>query len=375
MKVSELFEEFYGAQDLFENLGNLNIIDKKFLKIFKTRGNWEHTKFVTLLGKGLTLPLGSNSPISVKSVTTASKAVQLIDQKDNFGLVLNAQNKQFFAAIKLNDGDQYVWGIDIDALKDELEDYEGIVKLIDLCKEVKEEPNWAKEFSKISENIFKKGGIVIFEGTKSLLNKSLTSLFKLVKPISNIEALALGIDATRSKLRTDRPTSRERDRSKLPATPAQSGKKISDIERNNIEQRFKTQFKNRLKDFKLANLKAVSNPKELIELLKEKGYLDKIKINNQIYNRSSSHLNLDYLMDKNSQTKCYVEYSIDWDTPEYEAMKEKIERIKDKFDEAPDKAEKLIRENRLPAYFKIYLKLEGGNIVPANVSIEKFGSW
>jgi len=138
-----------------------------------------------------------------------------------------------------------------------------------------------------------------------------------------------------------------------------------------FNKKAKAELRARLDRFKSGKAVGVDKIEELVAAIREKGYLDKIKIGGFVYDLKSSDIRMDNLKKPNVWNKSYVEYSVNTDTPEYAAMQKKWYQMR-KEGESGDEAYEAFSKTKPPGRVKILLKLEKGVIVPAEIETEVY---
>ena len=367
MKIFELFESLNNDYELLlEDLGNLKEIDQDLIKILKRSYQITHKRGNTYrtLQKKLPLSLGANSPLQIITSKSAADAHRTIKEDPTArAIVLRANDKQFFIAVKHKGGvnsDEYEFYIDFDKLFAN-----------DLTYEQKSEYVYILQKAKLKDK-------VTVDGNTNTLYSALTAITKVLKAlgIKQYDCLVVMKDMDREALAKSRAQSRsvrKHDEYLIPAAEPQIGRKRTKEEENLIADSFKYSLKIRLEKFKSNKSPNVTSPEEFLDQIKNSGYLDVIKANNQTYKLYDSNIRFDKL--KTGSTidwdRSYIAYQIDDNTPEYEKMNEKLKGLRDLAvddDDYYDMREKY----KMPKSIKVYLKLEGSNIVPDTLSIEKF---
>jgi len=383
MKIFELFEsninsynDFLIENLLCEDFGKLKEIDPEFLKVIKRkithsrdRGYGGSPSYTRKVEVDLPSDIGAKSPVESLTGKSAADIHRAIKEDVNVrALVVKVGGAQVFVALKFKRGgnqgptSDYIW----------TSSWERIFGTADIASEH-------------SENAVALRGADIkdgatAEGNESQLYKVLTVLTKVLKSLGNktFEILVVKKDQDRIKRAKEREAARSvknsLDDHPIPATAPQSGRKPTQEEEETMANNFKYSLKARLQKFKAFNAPSAGTPEEFIDLIKKSGYLDKIKVNEQMYELKNEIITMDRLKQTegvDTWKRAYIEYRLDEFTPEYEKLKKKLMHLKELAKDDEDYRE--MREKfKMPSSLYIFLKFDKGNIVPDNINVTKF---
>ena len=273
MKVAELFEitniSYNDDYLLLEYLGNLEVVDKKFLGMLKTLPKYEYNRH-SKMGLSLTgwstdklvKNLGQKSKVETIEAKSAADAHRAIKEDPKARAVtMNANGNQVFVAIKVpkdNNPDiasyQYIWSGDYDYLMPDLDRHteQQASEIKDLLTKGNiEDYSHGKKFS---------------YGNEGELYKAMGAVVKVLKidGIKNYTANIIYIDEERlqvgpvranSKRYNSHPdTENDMPGKNLPYQPPRTGD-WKDTNREYWEYLFKAKLKARLGMFKTINAK------------------------------------------------------------------------------------------------------------------------
>lgn len=389
MKIFELFEtsdsSILDTDFLFEDLGTLEVIDKEFLKLLKTTVKFKYqrsygggTNYVQQIEKKLPQYLGQNSKTELVPAKSGAEIHRTINDDANIkALVIEFDGRQSFALLKVPtqalNKIAYFWVCSWDKLMN-----------LNGATDIPEEYHDAAVI--LNANDLKNMKAV--QGNDKELYKALTSLLKVHKMIngkSEIKVLKISNDDSRQQLRKQREQSTSIPRELIHLVKPIK-KFATDTSVEAWEKNIGSYLKNRLEAFKAQHAETADSPEEFLKKITEKGFLDKFRINGLTYERSnSSNLHFDNIKnwkpgtDKNdSWNKSYIEYSVNSFDPGYEEYENYLKKIREGLKELisdEDEYHRQMSKYRVPRDIKVYLKFEGGTIVPAEISVEKFTNW
>lgn len=434
MKISELFESYKDEVfNLFEHLGNLDVVDKKFLDVMKTVPKYDFHRSVktTTYQNRMPVVLGRKSKVDSVEVKSGAEAYrQLVDETEEQtstarAIIVNTNNEQVFAAFKVQSDNggtnfDYIWVADLAQLLSHVKD--------------SQQRQEAEEILTNAKIVDYDQGNNFTHGPAKQLYSALTALLKVTKMGGNkaVQVFVLHIDQERLQSKQDRIASRKI--SSRNVTEPQSGRRKDDPHQlsakfleaakatgipnaeelaklfrkdnkskdeyqqikdalTSIETHYSANGKKspllgrmtndfnfiakkaleyRLADYKTNFAKQVSTPEEMIKLLKEKGFLDKIKINGILYKIGSNSFQLDKLK-KNEPDSSYIEYSAEtWDDSTYQELMDNLKEIIPMMTSNEEKQKELMKKYRPPYSIKVFLKLEKSSIVIDRIESEKW---
>lgn len=332
-------------ESLLEALGNLSIIDRKFLPVL--------TNIKKDMGY-FNIRFGENSPTEVKKFTSVRAALEFFDQNKNAsGGILSSSNEiaghqvVFFAVLADGSKPKYTVSIDISFI-------EKVLKPDDLdLGEIKTLMRW--HGSTVSSS-----GIISTKTYKSNeINKILNMIFKLLKKQKeNPMFTIIYSDKERFETRSKRYETRK-GKVPLPSEIPNFTQYARDL---------KADLETRLDKFKSNKAVKYDSPEELIQGILESGFLDKLSFGGFVYDYSSDNFNISSLRGKGDphwHQRSYIKYKINRDTNEYRTTLKKW--YKDHETEEYGNIKPTIPETLM-----IYFELKGGSIVPAKLEYENF---
>ena len=379
MKVVELFE----SEILNEDLGNLKVIDKKFQKFLKyntivqrqTRTQNEKRKMMLLQ------TLGSESPVEKRPVKSAAEAFRAFKDDENVKIIaINLGGKQvaFIARIPEPDFRKGKWiyllAADGEVFVPETED---------------DRHNQVARFDAELDQ----AGFQIYlnrssrECNESAANKAVGALFKLFKELGrkDIELVVVKTDTRKREKANERYKSRDTRRLGLfdkgedlkpPATPPSDGKTKTSETIKNYENQMKSEFQARLNNFKANKAPSVKTPEELIKLIEDSGYVEKIKVKSLKYSLEKLEIDLKKLKQTEGDTwhRAYAEYSLVDSGPEYELYRKKLKAALEVATDDADR-EHMTEHYKAPRTLYVFLKLVNNKITVDKVSVDKFSAF
>ena len=110
-------------------------------------------------------------------------------------------------------------------------------------------------------------------------------------------------------------------------------------------------------------------------MLRENGFLEKIRVNNQLYKFGGESINLQYLRTPDPkhlpEEYNYVKYILDDNTPEFERYQKKIELAVGDMETVEEK-KAFRRKMKIPWEIKISLKLNKSSLEIDKINIDRF---
>ena len=437
MKISELFESFdeYEVISLFEHLGNLDVVDKKFVPIMKTFPKYEYISSrqgtrMTMMKNTMPQKLGRRSEVQSIDVKSGAEAYrQLVESETARAIIVNTNNEQVFAAFKVpsekaNGAPDYIWVADLAHLLSHVTEHEQHVEAQSLLDKA--------DVIDYGDNRFKLGN-------DKELYRALTSLLKVTKMGGNkaVQMYVIFADIEREKEKEARLANRKFDRSKTSYTvaPPQTGKKQNDphqlsavflqaaqeaglkdaeelaklfrksgktrdetdriksalydikeyyakskkkfplenLQSTDWNYMAKSALASRLADFKTEFAKNVSTPEEFMKLLQEKGFLEKFKIHGILYKQSSDSINFSSLK-AGKPDNSYIEYSVEtWgENKAYDELKDTLKELVPTISDDEVEQQRLYKKYAPPYNIKVFLKLDKNAIVVDRIESEKW---
>ena len=368
IKNKELDSLFEGVDfDLFENLGNLNLINRKFLSVLRK----QYDK------KDLKDKLGQNSKVEEKSQAHQNEIWNSLSDPNATAVVLKVGDKQAMAVAKdkgykgsttytmVVDGDLFNGKLGI--FKDE-KDYHDVMGLAD------KERNY--------------GDFSVYRLTSGTENSNAGKVKKLIKNIlarakeagNEVKTLTVMNDEERSKKSGERAEARsgaepphskkEHTRNKI-STGRGSYQSLSKIKQV-WNRELRRDLSDRLERYKAENADSVEDQAAMLKKIITDGYMDKIKVGGMTYKLSNDRL---YFRELQSRAKGIkegslwndiprIEYEFDSAGKEAEELQKKLSELrKNKPDDYFEQRQKLLP----PRHMKVLLKLQGGSIVPYEI--------
>lgn len=393
--------------ELFEDLGSLKTIERKFApalknstkmlvnkqKIRDARITGDELKDYEKRWKAPELPatIGEKSPITKGTAKNSAEFLRILDDPNTACILLTHGSRQLgifvknFVEIKYRTEKSFAVGLDLVELSHVNDTFKT---LIDADLKNKTTPH------RISGGVLsqqeKYGSAVLYKlgfgNTVTVINNTTPQNLKEVTKIVDklfayykaskmtMEFDIYGVDTERVNLHKNRVNAR----AKLEPLSNSSDYKAY------ITQ-IKSDFKLRLDKYKSSKAIDVNELTDLIHVIIDKGYLDKIKVKGLTYDLSDDHISFRSLRGKDnySNNNSYITYRINTDTPEYEKRMTEYKNKRNEYHSAAaarnekdlnSEEEKHLTEMKIPRGFKIILTLQGGTIVPHDVEIEQ-GYW
>lgn len=335
MLIKELLNK---SSTLLEDLGSLKFIKKEFLPVLQTISSkqvphdsehgYKHKNVSTIMSRA-----GQKSKIETVPLKTAAAFMAELEKPEVLGAIIASGSKQLMIArrvstkVRHNLEISYTYGIDYKTLHE-----------------------IGPEDTSSHDNLY-----IIKDATKSVTSKTASNIIKSLKDKkAPIEMYILHADVERAEVSLKRKEARVG--------------RIPQVVSKEFEREAKQALQRRLDLFKSSKAVGVDKAEELVTAIKEKGYLDKIKIAGFVYDVGNSRIDMDHLKRPSRYNQSYVEYKINQSTPEYKEMSKKsFEAYKAGGDIADEFAKTMP-----PGTIKIILKLEKGTIVPDRVETESY---
>lgn len=332
-------------ESLLEALGNLSIIDRKFLPILAS---------IKKDSAYFNIRFGENSPTEVKKFTSVRAALEFFGENKNAsGGILSSSNEiaghqvVFFTVLTDSNKPKYTVSIDISFI-------EKVLKPDDLdLGEIKTLMRWNGQTVSSS-------GVISTKTYKSIeLSKILNIIFKLLKKQKeNPMFTVIYSDSKRFKTRSKRYETRK---GKVPL-PSEIGSLTQ------YAKDLKADLETRLDKFKSNKAVKYDSPEELIQGILESGFLDKLSFGGFVYDYSTDNFNISSLRGKGDphwHQRSYIKYKMNKDTDEYRATLNKWYKDNETVEYGTIKS-------TIPETLVIYFELKGGSIVPAKLEYENF---
>lgn len=367
----------YDDSMLLEAIGNLNVIDKKFLNVLKSR------KLTTSAQTGrkglekrqsLTKGVGDKSPFTTKNFPSGGPAMTAFaDDINARAMVLvtdegAAGGYQVMIVAKAfsSKSDHFDFGIDYSflstALKPSMEEVEALEAL-------------KAGGSYISGAV---AGISSFTDVKQLeIGKIMNVVLKMFKARGlKFQFTVISTDTDRSQKNAARVETRKGIIPKYRSAEA--------IER--YEALLRRDLRARLDKFKSGKSEKYETPEALIKGILEQGYLDKFTFAGQTYDIFNDRINFRELRrtgeKRYESDESYIEYKVNEKTDAYKA---EVKRIEETYEAIRAEASanntnmldaeynakyKELMKDSPPKTIKIILELKGGSIVPKDIKYE-----
>lgn len=415
--IRELLSIIHPEDILLEDFGNLKYIEKKFQPLLhrmqitindkqKIRAAREAGKQLASYERGMNRRIaqnniGENSTIKTIKMKVAADAKRMLDEKDWSCLLFKENNQQLVFVVKaMGNGFskyghstqviKYSVSIDFDALRDAFPEFNEQINTDSEGEVVTKYRTGGTRGSYQHTNPHKleKLGFASTTGIKSRIDVE-------IKEVLNILVYVMGLyraikkEATVDVIGVDEPRmvkAAERAKLRRGALPDIRNDEL----RKEFEKDAKSAFKIRLDKYKSDKTPNINTIDDMLHTIIEKGYVDKIKINNITYDYYDDRINFSYMRTgKNSfaSDSNYITYKINSETAEYKQKSEEYNELRQRFwekvktrkaeggsDEMTTEEEEELLKLKLPTEIKIYLKLDGGKIVPARIEFVK-GYW
>jgi hypothetical protein len=378
MKIAELFEN-YETETLEEHLGNLAVVDKKFLKLLKTaveyKYNGNNAQMQSKYVQRMPVYLGSKSKVDSYETKSGAEAYrQLVEDDTAKAIVINHDTEQVFVAFKIpadnsRENFAYLWTADIVHLLGHSEHNEQF-----------EEAKAKLEKAKIKAYDSPTDGIV--RGNAKELYAALTTIFKLSKELGHktVDLHVIHVDEERAATKIQR-AARKKTPNWFEQIPAEIPVRLKK-DKEFWSKYAKDALQSRLIDFKTNNAKEANTPEEMFKLIQSHGFLDRIKVNGFVYKVDSSNLQFDRLIkaargtaEEKSRYKDdnYIEYGMDYLNSENDIKQAKIKKQLEIMTKGDKDRMKQLASQYLPPYkIKVYLKLDKASIVVDHVDADKW---
>lgn len=388
--------------ELFEELGTLNVINKKLLSVFKEHPSYnygardEKKKALPVRGK-----LGSESRIETTSDKNQNEAFdKLVPEQGKqaaVGIIMEYDGAQIMAVVADGDGSYQ---------RSEKPSYSFIfdAKFFSMIMHEKEfeETLGVKASIPYKHEEFMASKTIV--GSTSTTISKIKQIIKLVfdaakKNQKIVKTLAIYPDVARAE------KSATRAKGRVGMLPLPTGNKIAigpnkyttfENQAGGFFKNLKIDLNTRLETFKASKAKSFDTPEDLMKALITDGYFDKLKFMGFTYKLYNDHINFESLKitaaGKKSwiHSESYIEYKIQSGTPEYKKAVEDVDKLRDEFSAQHRAAKEGSKEDQdvvSKAYYaakkkilppedlKIILRLKGGVITPVNVQVGEQDVW
>ena len=374
------FQQDFDTLQLLEDLGNLKEIDPKFIKALKNsystgkyddKGQWrtfERSLLSTRAGRGSKVEekaLSTAKAIATEFETDPSViALVIFDKKTGvqYGIIAEQKPKAYKQERTLK------VMINVKAIS-------GKGATPDMMKSVRE---YFADKVKVHSFDIDQIGQVTTDFTSGKVYNALNHLNKFLKsPERELAVKVIHSDEERPTIRKERSSARSG------MIPIKLDGKAKEDFINQAKRSLSVRL-DKYKSEKIRNSNSNVDMADFMEVVKEKGYLDKFMVDGYIYEyyrdsfnfnnmRSGKHKDARWESDTS-----YVTYKIDDDAPEYSEVRrqywEKTSELRDlgTDEEAYQKErDKLKKRLKLPPnYIKVFFDFEGGRIVPYKIELE-----
>lgn len=366
---------------LLEYLGTLSVVDKGLVKSLKNVTNWSNK--TNKLGSAI----GAKSKVETK-VASGRNSDQLWKAYD--------EDANIVAMIFSYDGSQVMAVSDRNRLgvsdgTNSSETNKAVMFTItsdDFYTKIMPEGEFDEKFAKSSydnragKRVFGKEARDLKTGAtkaKTFVRKVLDSMVKKALADSKkVEVMYVYKDAERKIAQRDREAAR-RGKVPIPSDKKATGR-YGHEEYSMYIKGLKDGLRQRLEKFKASKAKGFTSVVEMLEYIKNEGYLDKLKLNGLNYNMKNSNLHLGDMIKKARGAKndnwisdSYLEYSMDWDERSDVYSKMRKEYREANPDASYEDMQDALEGKLPPATLKVIFKLEGGVIVPSEVKLDQRG--
>jgi len=366
--------------ELFEELGNLDVIDKKLLKVFKGQPYNSWNSDTKKKATPVKSSLGQNSKVEEFDDKNHNTAFAHLEEKLAVGMILKYDGKQVMAVVTNSKG-RY----------DEKQSYTFIFNpafFSTIMDEKQYHDELGLDMSSYSKDYdFQASQVIKGQSTSvvSKIKKIMKIMFDTAKKNKvEVKTMIVYKDEEREV------KSGERAKARYGAMPLPTGNKIAigagkyttyEEQASRYFKDLKSDLRSRLETFKASKAKSFETSDELMNALIKDGYFDKLKFMGYTYKFYDDRIHFSDLRsgkNKNNGYESYIEYKIQDGTPEYKKAQEDWNKIraelpKDKFGDDDAMAEYYTARKKVlpPVELKIIMGLEGGKIVPIKIQIGK----
>lgn len=352
MLLKDLFES-----NLFENLGNLNFLDKKWNKeltdVFEYTTGFQGIQIRH--SSELLKHIGQNSEIKSTKISSGKSLVTLLEE-DTFGAGVIIINGIQLVLIKKH----YLNGKNMFSIIVDEKELNAIV------------PDWS--------NILIDKGVSV-SGSYSILdlksrpviknaNAAITPLITLLKTYSKDIILQYAeVDTKRIEKSEQRELSKTVDPESKIVLQRNPGSNVLQKDFNYLDK-VKTQLQSRLDDYRKSKAPKTKNIDEFIEALKEQGFLQIIYYKGIPYKLDRfKNFELSNFLQKELKEP-HIQYYLDDRSSEWKALNKKIMISREMFDDYKE-FEEMKNKMLPPRYLNIFMKLEKSSIIVDKVEGSK----
>lgn len=368
---------------LFEDLKNLSFIEPDLLKVLKTsieysKGSYYKGKTTYSSTTKHKFPsfLGQHAKIEeVPNVKSAAELHRLIKDDETLkGVVVLFDDRQVLALLKLpphpghDSKELYIWACSWQ----------------NFFKDDHELMNQSSEIMHAFTNAYLED-LKTTEGPEGKLYKALIALMKGQKEIygkdGSIKVKVIRADEERTALNVQRRKAREIDAKYAHLITPPKEDLSTETGRRNWKGMLKTKLDARLNTYKEHKAPEADTPEEFLKLIKNEGFLDKIRINGLPYTLKYNRLDFDYLRAKKvpEYQRSYIEYSLDSQSDEYHnywvALGEYRSKIREEYPDDEEALDAAMAKFRVPSSIKVYMKMVKSSIIVDTIDIMSFNKW
>jgi hypothetical protein len=375
--LTELLSIIQQTDSLFEDLGNLKIIDPKFLKALRTSSVFKKSKDSRHpYGKSYDIldpNLGKDSKIEKKSFKNPVEAFKSLDGKDAMLLTIN--DPQLDKQVAIFIAPKYTRNISSASET-------GTVTVgLDLgyFKELADKAGLSKEYDARIKKDFNTYGSDTITKVMNMPDRKASPLIKLIadmykKAKMEPEYIVAYTDTNRQAKQADRLKNQKG------VIPMQRDKDVY----NKFAKEARQALRFRLDKYKSSRAKGVDDPDELIQEIIKSGYLDKFKYGGFTYDLKNDYIRFGELRKgaaARDSEKSYIEYGLSSNSVEYGEMAVARRELRSKLNSVGAdslegvKIQKQMDGIRPPSTLKVILKMEGGKIVPSEIEIDQGFLW
>lgn len=394
MKLFELFSSFSDktiteeepnnfSEMLLEDLKNLSFIEPDLLKVLKTSISYDRGRYYggsvnyTRNTKNV-FPsfLGQHAKIDeVPNVKSAAELHRLINDDETVkAVVILFDDRQVFSLLKIpphpghDNRTLFIW-------------------VCSWQNFFKDDHVLMNQSSEIMAS-FDKANLLDLratEGPEGRLYKALIALMKAQKEIygktGSIKVKVIRSDEERTALQAQRQKAREIDAKFAHLITPPKENLATEKGRRDWRDRLRNKLNARLDTYKEHKAPEANTPEEFLNLIKNEGFMDKIKINNLPYVLKYNRLDFDYLRAKEvaEHNRSHIEYALDSSSDEYrnyrEALSEYRKKVSEEYPNDEEALEAAMEKFRVPSSIKVYMKLAKSSIVVDNIDITSFNKW
>lgn len=372
-------------QNLLEDFGNLKFIDSKFVNALKITdshdvpSDTEHG-FKRTTRYSTPKKLGENSQITKMPFKSAGLPATLLADAHNLGMVVCINDDQIAIIMRVpfKSDSVFTLGLDNDLISDLLDEdtstdekTESKNSIIDDLGNIfghTEKGERGNRYNKWTSTSTKRIAAHLLDldirrdCSKAQLAQVTSVLLKAIK------AKGLNSVATLHVISPDE----ERQKEQLKRYDQRRGytpQKMDAKQIKNFKDAAASDLRNRLDAFKSSKAVGVDTVEELILAIREKGFLDKLKIAGFAYDLVDSSIRMEYLKNPTRYDHSYIRYQINQSSKEYDAWTNEWLNVRKLAREDPTTipAAEEFEKTRPVRSVTVILGLDKGSIIPVSI--------